>query len=109
MFMQQRSSLCLYEPPWPTEGEKLINGDIVAWLDWRHFVDPQDKDDLDDAEVYARNLKTGKEARVTFAPGRGKDNLRVWGDNVFVEMQLLESDAYEPNAVFVCDLPTELR
>jgi len=60
-----------------------VDGDWVVWEDWRNNPNPTPKDsgEFKESDIFALNLKTGKEIQVTNLPGM-ELNPKVDGDRV---------------------------
>ncbi len=67
-------------------------------------MNPNNKNDFSNVEIYGYNLKTKKEFRVTNVPNRSKTMPRIWEDKVFVDMS---SDS--GNAIYMFELPEEAK
>ena len=61
-----------------------VDGDWVVWEDWRNNPNPTPKNagEFKESDIFALNLKTGKEIQVTNLPGM-ELNPKVDGDRVF--------------------------
>ena len=77
-----------------------VDGDWVAWEDYRNNSDPNPGHfKAKTIDIYAKNLSTGKEYKLTSGPGR-KLQPRVAGQRVFYRML----DAKKRASVFMVDL-----
>ncbi|MCP4605370.1 MAG: hypothetical protein GY847_33430 [Proteobacteria bacterium] len=81
-----------------------IFGDIVIWMDYRNCSDPNNKNDGSNIEIWGHNLKTEKTFQITNLPGRTKEDPRIWGDKVFVDMSFKDTYGW---GIYMFELPEE--
>jgi beta propeller repeat protein len=83
-----------------------VEGDWVVWQDFRNNPDPTPRTNITQTDVYARNMKTGQEARVTSYTG-----LVQWPriDRGRVFFMMYSKTPTAPVAVFMIDLEERLK
>ncbi|MBI5479510.1 MAG: hypothetical protein HY906_11670 [Deltaproteobacteria bacterium] len=77
-----------------------VEGDIVVWMDFRNSSTPYPTTYAASSDVYAANVRTGQEWRVTNLPGLAGD-VRIDGGRVFFRWA---PDSNPPAQVYVIDL-----
>ncbi|MDD5309790.1 MAG: hypothetical protein PHU25_20940 [Deltaproteobacteria bacterium] len=87
-----------------------IWNEIVVWADYRDCNNPNNGNDFSNVQVWGYNLDTKKEFRITNLPTaaypeRPKEDPRVWGYKVFVDMMKPAGGT----AIYMFDLPEGVR
>ena len=84
-----------------------IYNNIIIWSDSRDCSNPNDKNSIDNIQIWGYNLDTSTEFQITNIPDRTKATSRIWGDKVFVHMA--QTTAGMSDAIYMFDLPAAAK
>lgn len=79
-----------------------VHENLIVWIDYRNSTDPNDKNSLDNTEIWSYNLQNQQKQQITAHPGRKKINPRIWDNNLYLQMEKQDGNG---DAIYKLEIP----